>query len=318
MATSSALPPAEVSDITLLPAGRGRFSDTPAVFTAPGGCRIVYQVSRAEKTPIVILGGGMSGRVEACQAYAAESPAFAAHTVLIFDRRNTGASDVDFVTGCGEGAQYCEVDAQVSDLCALLAHLSLPPCILIGHSSGARLFGRFALEHPQRVHALVMCVLTGGKRAAKNLGQQYYLKFAKLARKGGMEAVLQAAYYAERSALNRRVADTLRAMDAETFAAACASSARLFTDTSGEPALGLPAEKLRALAMPVLVANYVGEPHDGMHTPEVSRAVAAAIPTAGEAVVLPDPLRLAVEHLLPFVRRHSGAEDVPESSERAS
>ena len=278
---------AALSDILLEPVGCGRFSGRPSVFETNDGCRIIYHLSRGQKTPVVLLGGGSSGRDEACRCYGAESELLREHTVLIFDRRNTGASDVSY-TSQGN-TPFCEITAQACDLAELLAHLQLPPAILLGHSSGARLLCRFAFAYPARVRALVLCILTGGKKAAKEIPRQYYLKYAGLAERGGMEAVLSHPYFAERGRLNGRVARTLRGMEPAVFASACRSSAHLLQVSKYEPALGLPHTALASLSAPTLVLSYLPSPGDGMHTAEVARAVAAAIPTAGEALVSQDP-----------------------------
>ena len=274
---------AALAGITLVAAGSSRFTSVPPrVFVTSGGCRIVYQLSPGARTPIVILGGGNTGRAEACHAYGAESPAFQAHTVLIFDRRNTGGgSDVCFA---GIGGERAENHQQRDDLAELLEGLSLPPAILLGHSSGARLFCMLALARPELVRALCLGVLTGGHKAASQLSRSYYLRHAKHASESGMERVLSDSYF-KAASLNARVAPYLRGLTTETFAEAMRASAALYAQTSDEPALGLPAAELATLLRPALVFNHFGKPSDGMHLPEVTLKVAAALPQAEKPIV---------------------------------
>ena len=247
---------------------------------------------------------------------------------------------------------------QVDDLAQLLEHLKLPPAILIGHSSGARLFGRYAFAHPDRVRALVLCLLTGGRKAAKELAKSCeqrgphphaapafatprgrvtlpptrpasspiaaassspiaadYSRFANMIERAGIDGVLANSFFAERACLNASVAPYLRKMAPDDFAAAYRGSARLLLDTRDEPALGLPAAALDAVRAPALVVNYYG-PGDGMHTAEVTRAVAAAIPGADAAVVSQDPEVWWGRAIVPFLERHSSERVTSRSTDR--
>jgi pimeloyl-ACP methyl ester carboxylesterase len=48
------------------------------------------------------------------------------------------------------------IAAHVSDLVAVLDHLDAERAVLLGHSLGAYVVARFAVDHPQRVHAAVL------------------------------------------------------------------------------------------------------------------------------------------------------------------
>eukprot|EP00966_Prymnesium_polylepis_P022688 522175-Prymnesium_polylepis.1 len=74
------------------------------------------------------------------------------------------------------------------------------------------------------------------------------------------------------------------------------------------PPRAVRATELASLRVPALVVNYYSEPGDGMHTPAVARALAAAIPAAEPAVVSPDPQVWWFGGVLPFLARHSGVE----------
>ena len=290
--------------IVLRPAGQKRFRTVePKVFVTSKGVHIVYQCARGPKTPLVFCGGGMTGRIEACDQFGAESDAWAQHTCLIFDRRNTGASDVNFDGVGGDVAENC---AQRDDVIELCAHLRLAPCIFIGFSSGARLFALVAIARPDLVKALALLILTGGPLAAANLGEHYYLSYARAAREGGMAAVLGTPFYSDRIALNARSRQTLLAMEPADFVAAMEASAGLYTRTQQEPAVALQADALRALTMPSFACNFFGEgPSDGMHTAAVTRAVADCIGANCAPPVVSKKLAVWFGALVRFVGENS-------------
>lgn len=298
--------------LVLQPAGRRCFRAVPpCVFSTSDGVRLVYQLRIGSKTPLLILGGGQSGRSQACASPAgAEYPAWEGHTVLIFDRTNTGASDVRYRTA------NAEVDDQVDDLVQLLDHLASIGTvrghwILVGHSSGGRLLGRLAFRRPDLVKAVAFLVLTGGRAAAAGLAEQYYLRYTLAALSpGGMHEVLLKPHYAELARNNEHSRHRLGNMPPADFARAMEASAQMFALTKDEPALGLPATQLRQLGdrLSLFVCNYFGEgTHDGMHTAEVSRAVACAAGGSCELVISRDQAVWATA-LINFVRRHTSTE----------
>src|SRR5271165_3229972 len=79
----------------------------------------------------------------------AEKLAEAGNRVLIYDRRNTGASGVAF-----EGNSENEV--WVEDLRELLTQLDALPAFIGGSSSGCRLALLFALRYPSAVRGLLL------------------------------------------------------------------------------------------------------------------------------------------------------------------
>lgn len=283
------------------PAGCSRFSQPASIFTTVGGVRIVYQYSHGPKTPVVILGGGTTGRREACAVYGAESADFGSNAVLIFDRRNSGSSDVNY---SDVGGSTTELDTQVADLIELLEHLRLPPVILYGHSSGARLLGMLAIARPNMVAAVALCSLTGGKKAATELARQYYTASANAAVHDGMDAVLARPTFAECTQRNGRVTPYLRSLPVEDFVGAMRASAAAFQKTQDEPALCLRAADLARLRLSALLLNKKPQPGDGMHTEEVTRAVAEILPLAETPVVSTKPAVWATA-LRNFVERQS-------------
>src|SRR3954464_13512696 len=70
--------------------------------------------------------------------------------VLVYDRRNCGASGVSFEGGNSENETWAE------DLRALLSQLDVIPAYIGGSSSGCRLALLMALPHPADVRGLLL------------------------------------------------------------------------------------------------------------------------------------------------------------------
>ena len=122
----------------------------------------------------------------------AESLAGKGYRVLIFDRRNCGASDV----GISGGAS--EFDEWADDLFELTKQLGAQPCVAGGGSSGCRTSVTFAIRHPEAVSGLLLWKISGGAYATLNLGVRYYTEYIKAAGLGGMEAVCETEFFSER------------------------------------------------------------------------------------------------------------------------
>ena len=96
--------------------------------------------------------------------------------VLVYDRRNCGASGVSFEGGNSENEIWAE------DLHALLTRLDALPAYIGGSSSGCRLALLAALRHPADVRGLLLWRVTGGAYAAQRLVENYYTQFIDAAR----------------------------------------------------------------------------------------------------------------------------------------
>src|SRR5437763_44234 len=109
--------------------------------------------------------------------------------VLVYDRRNCGASGVSFDGGGSENEIWAE------DLRALLSQLDALPAYIGGSSSGCRLALLMALRHPADVHGLLLWRVTGGAHAAQRLVEDYYTQFIHAAQQGGLEAVRRTEHF---------------------------------------------------------------------------------------------------------------------------
>ena len=105
------------------------------------------------------------------------------HRVVIFDRRNCGASDVVID---GNESEY---EIWADDVHELLRQINALPAVVGGSSSGCRTALLFALRHPDSVRALLLWRVTGGRFACERLAEEYYGQFITAAKAGGMAAV---------------------------------------------------------------------------------------------------------------------------------
>ncbi len=128
-------------------------------FASVDGGRLWYEVA-GEGAPVVLLHGGLwDARMWDDQF---ESLAERCHVVR-YDLRGYGRSD-------RPEAEYSHSD----DLAGLLTFLKIKRAALIGLSMGAAVAVDFALEHPDRVDALVLASPgLGGYEFSKDLGRRY-------------------------------------------------------------------------------------------------------------------------------------------------
>ncbi len=177
----------------------------------------------------------------------AQKIAEAGNRVLIYDRRNCGASGVSFDGGNSENEIWAE------DLRELLSQLDALPAFIGGSSSGCRLALLMALRHPAAVRGLLLWRVTGGAYAAERLVQNYYTQFIELAQAGGMAAVCGSEHFGEVIKANPANRARLMAMTADSFIAVMERWRRAFNEGAEYPVIGLAPSELRSMTMPACI-----------------------------------------------------------------
>ena len=177
----------------------------------------------------------------------AESLAGKGYRVLIFDRRNCGASDVGISGGASEFEEWAD------DLYELTKQLGAQPCVAGGGSSGCRTSVTFAIRHPEAVSGLLLWKISGGAYATLNLGVRYYTEYIKAAGLGGMEAVCETEFFSERVRENPRNRDILMAMDPEDFIEVMVRWMVSFISDANRPMIGASEEDLGNIRVPALL-----------------------------------------------------------------
>ena len=169
------------------------------------------------------------------------------HRVVVFDRRNCGASDV-VIDG-----QDSEYEIWADDVHELLRQLGALPAVIGGSSSGCRTSLLFALRHPQAVTALLLWRVTGGRFACERLAQEYYGQYIDAAKQGGMEAVCEMEHWKERIAARPENRSALIKMDVQRFIAVMSRWREYFLQGADLPVIGATETELKTIKVPACI-----------------------------------------------------------------
>jgi pimeloyl-ACP methyl ester carboxylesterase len=169
------------------------------------------------------------------------------HRVVIFDRRNCGASDVVI-----DGTES-EYEIWADDIHELLSQLGALPAFVGGSSSGCRTALLFALRHPRSVRGLLLWRITGGRFACERLAEEYYGQYIDAAKKGGMAAVCEMEHWKERIEARPENRDALMKMTPERFVTVMSHWREYFLRGADLPVIGASEEDLRSIKVPACI-----------------------------------------------------------------
>src|SRR6266478_2841652 len=200
------------------------------------GIDINYEIL-GERGPFIALQPGGRRAGAALRSVAAKI-AEAGYRVIIYDRRNCGASGIA-IAGESENEEWAE------DLHELLARLDALPAYIGGSSSGCRLAMVLALRRPEDVRGLLLWRVTGGAYAAERLCNQYYTSHIEAAQQGGMAAVCAMEHWTEVINANPASRAALMAMDPQDFIARMDRWRQSFMAGTDHPVIGLSPAQLR-------------------------------------------------------------------------
>lgn len=213
-------------------------------FATVRGVEINYEIL-GERGPFVALQPGGRRAGSSLRSLAGKI-AEAGHRVVIYDRRNCGASGIA-IEGESENHEWAE------DLHELLHKLDALPAYIGGSSSGCRLALLLALHRPETVRGLLLWRVTGGAHAAVHLANQYYGSHIAAAQSGGMAAVCAMEHWSEVIAVNPRARDALMAIEPQDFIGRMTRWLQSFQAGADHPVIGLSPAELRSMTMPVCV-----------------------------------------------------------------
>ena len=169
------------------------------------------------------------------------------HRVVVFDRRNCGASDVVI-----DGADS-EYEIWADDIHELLRQLGALPAVVGGSSSGCRTALLFALRHPDAVRGLLLWRVTGGRFACERLAQEYYGQYMVAAKQGGMAAICEMEHWKERIEARPENRDALMKMAPERFIAVMSHWRDYFLKGADLPVIGATEEELKSIRVPACI-----------------------------------------------------------------
>jgi pimeloyl-ACP methyl ester carboxylesterase len=209
------------------------------------GLDIAYEI-HGEGDPVALTPGGRfsmdtKGVRELAQALAAGGK-----KVLIWDRPNTGASDICFDT-------EFESNMHADTLAGLIHELDLGPTTITGGSAGSRVSLLTVIRHPDVAERLAVWWITGGFFGLMALASHYCGEMWTTARSGGMEAVVQLPGLQETLTKNPKNRDRLLAMDPDDFAAVMERWAPHFLQPPDSPVPGLTSGDFRRIQVPTLI-----------------------------------------------------------------
>jgi pimeloyl-ACP methyl ester carboxylesterase len=201
----------------------------------------------------------------------------AGHRVVIFDRRNCGASDVVID---GEDSEY---EIWADDFHALLSQLGALPAFVGGSSSGCRTSLLFALRHPDAVCGLMLWRVTGGRFACERLAQEYYGQYMTAAKQGGMAAVCEMEHWKERIEARAENRAALMKMDPQRFIAVMSHWREYFVRGADLPVIGATEAELRSIKVPACIIPG----NDNTHGRQTGENLGRLLPDAEVHILFP-------------------------------
>ena len=234
------------------------------------GLGIAYEVI-GEGEPWSITPGGRFSKDAPGVRELAEKLAASGKQVLIWDRPNTGASEVCF-DGDSESAMQADV------LAVLLRILGMTPAVIAGGSGGSRVSLLAAARHPEVARALAVWWISGGPFGLITLGAHYCGDSIAAAWRYGMEAVAALPEWAEVLERNPDNRAKLLAQDPKAFIRTLEEWMLVYCPRPDELVPGLPDAEARAMGLPAVVfRSGASDPH---HTRATSERLAELLPGA--------------------------------------
>ena len=232
------------------------------------GTLIAYEVI-GEGLPWVVTPGGRfskdtPGVRELAHALAAEG-----QQVLIWDRPNTGASDI-----CFAGASESEM--QADRLAGLLKTLDMAPAVIVGGSGGARVSLLAAARHPEVASKLALWWISGGIFGLMTLGVVYCGESIRAAWQGGMEAVVELPEWAEVLERNPANRERMLELDPQEVIQVLERWMSVYCPDAGAIIPGLPDATCASLAASTLI--FRSGKSDPYHTRATSEGLHGLIP----------------------------------------
>ncbi len=177
----------------------------------------------------------------------AKAVAALGYRVVVFDRRNCGASDVVID---GDNSEY---EIWADDIHELLSQLGALPAFVGGSSSGCRTALLFSLRHSEAVRGLLLWRVTGGRFACERLAEEYYGQYIKAANSGGMAAVCEMDHWRERITVRPENRDALMRMAPQRFVEVMSHWREYFLKGVDLPVIGATEQELASIKVPACI-----------------------------------------------------------------
>ena len=203
--------------------------------------------------PAVILTPG--GRVD-CNGLRPMAALLSPHCrVIIHDRRNCGRSDVVI------GGELSEQHLWAEEMAGLLQQIDAVPAYAAGGSAGSRTSMTLAVRHPELVKGLFIWEVSGGPRSAELMSPGYYGQYIEAAENGGMAAVAETEFFAQRIKDNPANEARLLSMDVTEFLSVMRRWQASFSRPN--PVGDLTEEEIKTIKCPLFM--FAGNTPDEVH-----------------------------------------------------
>ncbi len=234
------------------------------------GLQIAYDVV-GEGDPWVLTPGGRFSKDTPGLHELAGALAETGKRVLVWDRPNTGASEVCFA-GSSESAMQADV------LAGLLRRLGLAPAVIAGGSGGSRVSLLAAARHRDVARGLALWWISGGPYGLLSLATHYCGDSIAAAWRAGMAAVPELPEWSEVLERNPANRERFLAQDPQQFIATLEQWMLAYCPRPDQLVPGVTDDELRRLDLPALVfRSGASDPH---HTRATSERLAALLPRA--------------------------------------
>ncbi|MBO0864031.1 MAG: alpha/beta hydrolase, partial [Mycobacterium sp.] len=174
------------------------------------GGNVVYEILGTSGDLIVLTPGGRFSKEIPGLRPLADAFVDGGYRVLLWDRPNCGASDVQFY---GQSESHMRAET----LHGLLTKLGLEPCIIAGGSGGARDSILTTMLYPELVTKLVVWNIVGGIYGTFVLGSYYVVPSILAARGTGMQGVMKVPEWRERIEENPNNKERFLEFDRDEF-----------------------------------------------------------------------------------------------------
>ena len=223
---------------------------------------ISYEIIGEGGQPWVLTPGGRFSKDTPGLRQLAESLAARGKQVLIWDRPNTGASDVVF-TGTSES------EMQADRLAGLLQTLDMTPAVIFGGSGGSRISLLTVARHPEVAAGLAMVWISGGTYGLMGLAMVYCGESIRAAWRGGMEAVVKLPEWNEVLERNPANRERFLSLDPRAFIETLERWMEVYCPNPNALVPGMPDDQYAQITVPTLIfRSGVSDPHHTRATSE--------------------------------------------------
>ena len=232
------------------------------------GLNLYYEDHGPRTGPAIILTPGGRNDTNGLRPLAALLSA--KYRVILHDRRNCGKSDILIAGELSEQHHWAE------EMADLLLQLDAAPAYVAGGSAGSRTSLTLAARRPEVVKAVFIWEVSGGPNSAAATSPNYYGQFIDAARAGGMQAVAETEYFAQRIVDNPANEAVLLSMDPAEFISVMSRWQDSYSVPN--PVSDLTEDQLRSIGCPVFM--FEGNTPDEVHHVSAAQAAHRLIPNS--------------------------------------